>query len=134
MGKGGRRRRQERWIIIPLYGPMRLCVPTYLIKLACRSSAVVNGAVGLPTSVLMRIPLKGHTISASTRHAKETASLNVLRWNSKNTPYRRLGRSIMTYCGIRQQIRFVFALFSIWQYVEICFAEPDTIFWCSLSS
>src|SRR3954464_947706 len=37
---------------------MRLCVPTYLIKLTCLSSAVVNGAVGLPTSVLMRIPLK----------------------------------------------------------------------------
>src|SRR3954466_406303 len=38
---------------------MRLCVPTYLIKLACLPSAVVNGAVGLPTPVLMRIPLKG---------------------------------------------------------------------------
>src|SRR3954463_2384786 len=38
---------------------MLSCVPPYLIKLACRSSAVVNGAVGLPTSVLMGIPLKG---------------------------------------------------------------------------
>src|SRR3954464_15091234 len=38
---------------------MPLCVPTCLIKLACRSSAAVSGAVGLPTSVLMRNPLKG---------------------------------------------------------------------------
>ena len=29
---------------------------------------------------------------------------------------------------IRQQIRFVLTLFSIWQYVETYFAEPDTIF------
>src|SRR3954467_15876825 len=47
----------------------------------------------------------GHTFSASTRRAKETASLNVLRWNSKNNPYRGLGRSDMTHCGIRQQIK-----------------------------
>src|SRR3954469_17870669 len=80
-------------------------------------------------------PIKrGHTISALTRRAKETASLNVLRWNSENNQYRGLGRSVMTHCGIRQQIRFVLILFSIWQYVEICFAEPNTIFWCSLSS
>ena len=31
--------------------------------------------------------------------------------------------------GIRQQIRFVLILlFSLWQYVETYFAEPDTIF------
>ena len=46
-------------------------------------SAVINGAVGLPTSVLMRIPESGDTISAPTRRAKETASLNALRWDSK---------------------------------------------------
>ena len=46
-------------ILIPLYGRLRLRVPTCLIKLACLPSVVVNGTVGLPTSVLMRIPLKG---------------------------------------------------------------------------
>ena len=30
---------------LPLYGRMRLCVPTCLIKLACLPRAVVNGAV-----------------------------------------------------------------------------------------
>ena len=38
----------------------------------------------------------------------------------------RLGRSVMSRCGIRQQIRFVLILFSLWQYVETYFAEPDT--------
>ena len=33
----------------------------------------------------------------------------------------------MSRCGIRQQIRFVLILFSLWQYVETYFAEPDTI-------
>ena len=33
----------------------------------------------------------------------------------------------MSRCGIRQQIRFVLVLFSLWQYVETYFAEPDTI-------
>src|SRR3954466_12073655 len=67
-------------------------------------------------------------ISALTRRAKETALLNDLRWNDENNLYRRLGRSVMTHCGIRQQIWFVLILFSIWQYVETYFAEPDTIF------
>ncbi len=45
---------------------------------------MATGAVGLPTSVLMESRNKGNTISASTRRAKETASLNALRWNNKN--------------------------------------------------
>ena len=49
-------------------------------------------------------PVKGYTISALTRHAKETASQNMLRWKSKNDSSKGLGRSMMTYCGIRQQI------------------------------
>src|SRR4051812_19970077 len=46
----------KRWILIPLYGRTKLCVPTSLVKLAYLPSAVINGAVGLPTHVLMRIP------------------------------------------------------------------------------
>ena len=35
----------------------------------------------------------------------------------------------MSHYGIRQQIRFLLILlFSLWQYVETYFAEPDTIF------
>src|SRR3954451_6078508 len=70
----------------------------------------------------------GDTISALTRHAKETASQNMPRCGSKNDSSKRLGRSVMSRCGIRQQIRFVLILFSLWQYVETYFAEPDTIF------
>ena len=33
----------------------------------------------------------------------------------------------MSRYEIRQQIRFVLILFSLWQYVETYFAEPDTI-------
>ena len=33
----------------------------------------------------------------------------------------------MSRCGIRQQIRFVQILFSLQWYVELIFAEPDTI-------
>ena len=47
---------------------------------------------------------KGDTISALTRCAKETASLNALRWKRENNLYKELGRSVMTHCGIRQQI------------------------------
>ena len=46
----------ERQILIPLYGWTKLCVPTNLVKLAYLPSVVINGAVGLPTPVLMRIP------------------------------------------------------------------------------
>ena len=47
----------KRWILIPLYiGGRRLYVPTGLVKLAFLPSAAINGAVGLPTPVLMRIP------------------------------------------------------------------------------
>ena len=63
---------------------MKLCIPTGLVKLTYLPSAAINGAVGLPTSVLMRIPELGDTISAVTRRAKETTSLNALRWNNKN--------------------------------------------------
>ena len=36
---------------------------------------------------------------------------------------------MMSRYGIRQQIRFVLILlFSLWQYVETYFAEPNTIF------
>ena len=50
-------------------------------------------------------PVKGrYTISALTRRAKETASQNMLRWKSKNDSSKELGRSVMTHCGIRQQI------------------------------
>ena len=45
----------ERRILIPLYGRTQLCVPTILVKLAYLPSAAINGAVGLPTSVLMGI-------------------------------------------------------------------------------
>ena len=34
---------------------------------------------------------------------------------------------MMSCCGVRQQIRFVQILFSLWWYVELIFAEPDTI-------
>ena len=39
-----------------IYGRTKLCVPTGLVKLAFLPSTAINGAVGLPTSVLMRIP------------------------------------------------------------------------------
>ena len=34
---------------------------------------------------------------------------------------------MMSHCGIRRQIRFVQILFSLRWYVELIFAEPDTI-------
>ena len=72
-------------------------------------------------------PVKGgYTISALTRHATETASQNTLRWKSENDSSEGLGRSVMSRCGIRQQIRFVLILFSLWKYMETYFAEPDT--------
>ena len=54
------RRRKKAWmerrILIPLYGRTKLRVPTSLVKLAYLPSDAINGAVGLPTPVLMRIP------------------------------------------------------------------------------
>ena len=47
-GKGG--------FLSPYMGSQNYEPPTGLIKLAYLPSAVVNGAVGLPTPVLMRIP------------------------------------------------------------------------------
>ena len=35
---------------------------------------------------------------------------------------------MMSRYGIRLQIKFVLILFSLWQYVETYFAEPDAIF------
>ena len=46
----------KRWILIPLYGRTKLYIPIGLVKLAYLPSAVIDGAVGLPTPVLMRIP------------------------------------------------------------------------------
>ena len=46
----------KRWILIPLYGRTRLCIPTSLVKLAYLPSAIINDPVGLPTPVLMRFP------------------------------------------------------------------------------
>ena len=46
----------ERWILLPLYGRTKLCTPTSLVKLAYLPSIMINGTVGLPTPVLMRIP------------------------------------------------------------------------------
>ena len=40
----------------PLIWEDALCAPTSLVKLAYLPSAVINGTVGLPTPVLMRIP------------------------------------------------------------------------------
>ena len=62
-------------------------------------------------------------ISALTRRAKETASLNALRWNDKMN--KELGCGMMSRHGIRQQIRLTQILFSLrWNVVLI--AEPDT--------
>ena len=58
--------------------------PRDRLELAFDGGGVATGAVGLPTSVLTRIMDKGNTISASTRRAKETASLNTLGWYNKN--------------------------------------------------
>ena len=33
---------------------------------------------------------------------------------------------MMSRCRIRQQIRFVQKLFSLWRYVDLIFVEPDT--------
>ena len=56
MDKPRRKKVQVKgWIFIPLYGQAKPCVPTGLIKLAYLPSAAINGAVGLPTSVLMGI-------------------------------------------------------------------------------
>ena len=57
MDKPRRKKAQVKgWIFIPLYGRTKTCVPTGLIKLAYLPSIASNGAVGLPTSVLMGIP------------------------------------------------------------------------------
>ena len=57
MDKQGRKKAYvKRWILIPLYGWTQLRVPTSLVKLAYLPSAAMNGAVGLPTSVLKGIP------------------------------------------------------------------------------
>ena len=75
-----------------------------LVKLACLPRAVINGAVRVTHVRIDENPVKGgHTISALTRRAKETASQNMLRWKSKNDSSKGLGHSVMTHCRIRQQ-------------------------------
>ena len=57
MDKPRRKKAQLKgWIFIPLYGRTETRVPTGLVKLAYLPSVTINGAVGLPTSVLMGIP------------------------------------------------------------------------------
>ena len=68
-------------------------------------STVMNGAVGLPTPVLMIIPEEGDTISALTRRAKETASHDALRWDCKTIQIKAWPGA--SHYGIRQRIRFV---------------------------
>ena len=77
--------------------------------------------------------LRGNTISASTRRAKETASLNVLRWYSKKRFEQRLGSGVMSRRVIRQQIGLVYILFSLQWNVEFIL-QSRTLSWCSQSS
>ena len=57
MDKPRRKKVQVKGLdLIPLYGRTETCIRTDLIKLAYLPSAAINGAVGLPTSVLMGIP------------------------------------------------------------------------------
>ena len=88
---------------------------------------------GYPRPYLWESRNKGDTISASTRRAKETASQNTLRWKSENDSSEGLGCSVMTHCGIRQQIRCVQILFSLRWYVELIL-QSRTLSWCSQSS
>ena len=69
-------------------------------------------------------------ISASTRRAKETASLNVLRWYSKKRFKQRLGSGVMSRRIIRQQIGLVYILFSLRWNVEFIL-QSRTLSWCS---
>ena len=71
-------------------------------------------------------------ISSLTRRAKETASLNVLRWDSKTIRIRP-GCGVMSHYGVRQQIRFMEILFSLRWYVEFVL-QSRTLALCSKSS
>ena len=56
-----KQRRKKAWVekgeTLSLYkGGRNYVPPTSLVKLAYPPSVTINGAVGLPTSVLMRIP------------------------------------------------------------------------------
>ena len=54
--QGGRRRGQKKVKPCPFIRAAETMRPTSLVKLAYPPSAIINGAVGLPTPVLMRIP------------------------------------------------------------------------------
>ena len=57
MDKPRRKKAQVKGLnLYPLIGRTKTCVPTGLVKLAYLPSAAINGAVGLPTSILMGIP------------------------------------------------------------------------------
>ena len=57
MDKPRRKKAQVKGLdLYPLIWADETMRPTGLIKLAFLPSATINGAVGLPTSVLMRIP------------------------------------------------------------------------------
>ena len=56
MDKPRRKKAQVKGLdLYPLYGRTKTCVPIGLVKLAYPPSAVIDGAVGLPMSILMRI-------------------------------------------------------------------------------
>ena len=54
--QGGRRRGKKKVNPYPFISGRKLRAPTSLVKLAYPPGAVIDGAVGLPTSVLMGIP------------------------------------------------------------------------------
>ena len=56
MDKPRRKKAQVKGLDLYLYGRTETRVPTGLVKLAYLPSVTINGAVGLPTSVLMGIP------------------------------------------------------------------------------
>ena len=57
MDKPRRKKAQVKGLdLYPLIWADETCVPTGLVKLTYLPSVTINGAVGLPTSVLMGIP------------------------------------------------------------------------------
>ena len=78
--------------------------PHCLIKLACLPSAVLNGSGRVTHVRIDENPVKRAHDLCFDESAKETASQNTLRWKSENDSSEGLGCSVMTHCGIRQQI------------------------------
>src|SRR3954462_9992383 len=66
-------------------------------------------------------PVKGGTRSLLRQDVpRKPPRLNVLRWNSENNPYRGLGRSVMTHCGIlsRLDLCLYYSLYgNTWKFV-----------------